>query len=98
MASAIPFARYASRGALIDLVTFCISFLFPGGPHGPGGPVFVLWGLNWPGAALAYRIVPERSSSHLVDVFVAFVSVALTGAAYGLAIGAVIAAWRLRRA
>jgi hypothetical protein len=94
--ASVSLVKYAVRGALIDLLILCVSFLFFFGPHGPIGPIFVLWVLNWPGTALAHRVVPAEWSSNVVDPILAFATVVLTGAVYGLVFGVVMMVRRRR--
>jgi hypothetical protein len=86
-------------GALIDLGLFIFSFVFFGGSHGPIGPMIVLHVINAPMSRLGQWLVPMERSSDTLDLALAFSSVTLNGALYGLGVAIFVAGWRalLRR-
>jgi hypothetical protein len=81
-------------GAIIDLIVFCISFIFFGGAHGPAGPMFVLWVINRPIAEDRSRLIPFETTSNTMDMVLALGVLAVNGALYGLVAAIVVALWR----
>lgn len=81
---------YPLYGAVIDVLLFCVSFLFYGGAHAPAGPVFVLHILNSPVATIGRWALRDRTTSSY-DVFFVFAEIAANGALYGLVVATVVA-------
>ena len=87
----VMFPWYA---AIADLILFLLSFSLFGGPHGPAGPMFVLWVINKPIAELRLRLFPLETTSDALDVVLGLAVVAINGALYGLVAAVIVAAWR----
>jgi hypothetical protein len=70
---------------VIDIALFIAGFVVFGGAHGPAGPMFVLTVVNWPVHSAALRLFPGMRliTDPWLMILVAFVIVAVNGAAYG---------------
>lgn len=96
--SAGQLSKWAARGSLVDLGLLIASFILFAGSHGPAGPMFVINVLNRPGQAVAEALFPDLwRASELVGFTVMLGVVLVNGAAYGLAVGLVVAAIRAVR-
>jgi hypothetical protein len=79
------------------LLLFCASFVYFAGPHGPAGPMFVLWVINKPVAALGARMFPFEDTPVAFGPVLAIVEITINGALYGAVAAVLVALWRAVR-
>jgi hypothetical protein len=91
-----PLVRWATRGALVDLAIFVLSFIFLGGAHGPIGPLVVL-AANYPVYYLVHLFFETAPTSELLQLLLMIVIVTVNGAVYGIVVGFAMQAADRRR-